>query len=211
MTAVSEEQRAREASQRLDVQLDAPLPSELAVERGTALFVAGWCFCREARIRALSLVVDGDHQPVMEHGMPRLDVMRALHPGVDPYDTAGIQSDPGSEEDPNLLSYRSGFWGMARLVPREGNAPYELKLHAELEGGGRVTADLGTIGVGELEAPVVVDEPEPGTGPLVAICMATYEPPLDLFRRQMESIRAQTHRNWVCVISDDCSSAEAFA
>ncbi|MFL5825211.1 MAG: glycosyltransferase, partial [Thermoleophilaceae bacterium] len=123
----------------------------------------------------------------------------------------GIQSDPGSEEDPNLLSYRSGFWGMARLVPREGNAPYELNLHAELEGGGRVTADLGTIGVGELEAPVVVDEPEPGTGPLVAICMATYEPPLDLFRRQMESIRAQTHRNWVCVISDDCSSAEAFA
>ena len=38
--------------------------------------------------------------------------------------------------------------------------------------------------------------------------MATYEPPLDLFARQIESIRAQTHRDWVCVIRDDGSSPE---
>ncbi len=36
--------------------------------------------------------------------------------------------------------------------------------------------------------------------------MATYDPPIDLFRRQIDSIRAQTHRNWVCLISDDDSS-----
>ena len=41
--------------------------------------------------------------------------------------------------------------------------------------------------------------------------MATYEPPIELFERQLDSIRAQTHRNWVCVISDDCSSPERFA
>ena len=41
--------------------------------------------------------------------------------------------------------------------------------------------------------------------------MATYEPPLDLLARQLDSIRAQTHRNWVCVISDDCSGPERFA
>ncbi len=40
--------------------------------------------------------------------------------------------------------------------------------------------------------------------------MATYEPPRDLFRRQLDSIRAQTHENWVCVISDDCSRPERF-
>ncbi len=34
---------------------------------------------------------------------------------------------------------------------------------------------------------------------------------MDLFRRQIESIRAQTHRNWVCVISDDRSAPERFA
>src|SRR4029077_14970818 len=41
--------------------------------------------------------------------------------------------------------------------------------------------------------------------PLVAICMTTYNPPLDLFVRQIESIRNQTHSNWICIISDDGS------
>ncbi len=38
--------------------------------------------------------------------------------------------------------------------------------------------------------------------------MATYNPPMELFRRQIDSIRAQTHRNWVCLISDDNSSPD---
>ena len=45
----------------------------------------------------------------------------------------------------------------------------------------------------------------------MAVCMATFNPPPELLRRQLDSIRAQTHRNWVCVISDDCSSPESFA
>ncbi len=42
-------------------------------------------------------------------------------------------------------------------------------------------------------------------GPLVAICMATYEPDPEMLRRQIDSIRAQTHRHWICLISDDGS------
>ncbi|MGV1049586.1 MAG: glycosyltransferase, partial [Solirubrobacterales bacterium] len=41
--------------------------------------------------------------------------------------------------------------------------------------------------------------------------MATYEPDHDLLAAQIESIRAQTRRDWACVISDDCSSAQSFA
>ena len=48
-------------------------------------------------------------------------------------------------------------------------------------------------------------------GPLVAICMTTCDPPLELFARQVDSIRAQTHGDWVCVVSDDCSGPERFA
>ncbi len=40
--------------------------------------------------------------------------------------------------------------------------------------------------------------------------MATYNPPPELFHRQIESIIAQTHRNWVCVISDDASPPESL-
>ena len=47
--------------------------------------------------------------------------------------------------------------------------------------------------------------------PLVAICMATHNPPPELLDRQLDSIREQTHDNWVCVISDDCSRRSALA
>ena len=50
-----------------------------------------------------------------------------------------------------------------------------------------------------------------GPGELVAICMATHEPPPALLRAQIDSIRSQTHRDWVCVISDDASSDAARA
>ena len=49
------------------------------------------------------------------------------------------------------------------------------------------------------------------SSPLIAVCMATFDPPLELFQRQIESIRAQTHHNWVCVISDDNSRPERLA
>src|SRR5204862_5177411 len=48
----------------------------------------------------------------------------------------------------------------------------------------------------------------PKGGPVIAISMATHRPPLELFKKQIESIRKQTHENWVCVISDDASGEE---
>src|SRR3954470_9496250 len=40
----------------------------------------------------------------------------------------------------------------------------------------------------------------------VGIALATYNPDISLFRSQIETIRKQTHKDWVCAISDDCSS-----
>ena len=48
----------------------------------------------------------------------------------------------------------------------------------------------------------------PTQAPLVAICMATFEPDPALLERQISSIREQTHDAWVCLISDDGSSTE---
>ena len=81
-----------------------------------------------------------------------------------------------------------------------------------LDSGGETEAAIARIAVDEGPArPVEIDPPEPAAGPFVAVCMATFNPPPELLRRQLDSIRAQTHRNWVCVISDDCSSPESFA
>jgi glycosyltransferase involved in cell wall biosynthesis len=48
----------------------------------------------------------------------------------------------------------------------------------------------------------------PAEAPLVAICMATFEPDPRLLERQIGSIREQTHGNWLCLVSDDGSSAQ---
>lgn len=50
----------------------------------------------------------------------------------------------------------------------------------------------------------------PAHAPLVAICMATFDPDPQLLERQIASIREQTHEAWVCLISDDGSSEERF-
>jgi peptidoglycan/LPS O-acetylase OafA/YrhL/glycosyltransferase involved in cell wall biosynthesis len=198
-----------ETEQPLRVRLDAPLPAEVAVGEGTALFVCGSCFAGEQRIRALSILVDGQQQPVTKHGMPRLDLFRSLHPGLDPFALGDLRRDPTSEEDPGLHSYRSGFWGMATIGPATGPR-CELALRASLDDGGVLTTPLAEIDIHELARADPIDPPASGE-PLIAVCMATFEPPLELFRRQVESIRAQTHESWVCVVSDDCSSPAHFA
>ena len=165
----------------LEVRLDAPLPASLAVGGGTAVFVAGSCFAPGAAVAELALLVDGEEQPVMAHGMPRLDLLRAT-------------------DEPS--SYRGGFWGLARIAPRRGDVA--IGVRARLRDGRELTAELGRIALGALP------EPLPGA-PQVAICMATYEPPPELFRRQVESIRAQTLTDWVCVVSDDCSEPATVA
>ena len=52
--------------------------------------------------------------------------------------------------------------------------------------------------------------PLAGATATIAICMATYNSDPKLFRVQVESIRAQTDEDWVCLVGDDCSSPERF-
>ena len=145
--------------------------------------MTGTCHAGHLPVTGLELVVDGEPQPVMAYGMPRLDLLRE----------AGIAQ-----------TYRSGFWAMARLRPRAGAGSHVIGVRARLGEHGAAEEELGRISVGGLPRPVA-------GAPEVAICMATYEPPPALFRAQIESIRAQTHRDWLCVISDDGSSPAGLA
>jgi len=193
-------------SARLHSRLDFPLPAEVVVGAGTALVVCGSCYCEDAQIDRLWVTVGEGEQPTMFHGMPRIDVFRAAHPGIDPY--TGASADPDSPDDPGLRSFRSGFWAIVELDSPARDGELTIGVRAELGDGTHATAPLATItaklGLAAVATPLNGLAP----GPPVAIAMATYEPPLHLFARQIESIRAQTHRNWVCLISDDCSSPQ---
>ena len=194
----------------LDVQLECELPSELTVGAGTALFACGWCFCAQSRIRALTFVVNDERQPVTAHGMPRLDPFRALHPDLDALGTQAMSADPGSD-DPSLLSYRSGFWGIVRVAALRPGSELRLGLSAELEDGNQAVKELARIPVVPAPKPMPAGWIDAAAGDRVAVCVATYNPPSDLLQRQIESIRAQTHQNWICLISDDNSSPAAYA
>jgi glycosyltransferase involved in cell wall biosynthesis len=110
---------------------------------------------------------------------------------------------------PDLPRYRSGFWATVPVAPASAPGPIAIEVEATLAGGRVATAPLGA-----LEA---VPAPAPPPGPAevgadtIAICMATYDPPPDLLRVQLDSIRAQTDRRWICLISDDRSRPERFA
>jgi glycosyltransferase involved in cell wall biosynthesis len=195
----------------LEVRLDSPLPAALSIGRGTALFVCGTCFDRDARIGTLRFVLDGQEQPVAAHSMPRLDYLRALHPRLDPYAKTASGSEPESADDPLRHSYRSGFWGIVRIAPAMRDGACVVALRGTMRDGRECTTELARLPIATPAQPPAAVAAIGGTGPLIAICMATYEPPLDLFRRQIESIRAQTHGNWICLISDDCSGPARLA
>ncbi len=181
------------ARQDLVASLDFQLPRTLAPGRGSALFACGWCVSRGARVRKLELILDGEVIQPSAQGMPRGDVLEALAP----------QAPPGS--------LMSGFWAVVPVSPHQPSEELELILRARLEDGSQAVTALGRIRIVEPVAPLELEPPEPAAGPFVVICMATHEPSLRLFRGQLESLRGQTHRNWVCVVSDDCTSPERFA
>jgi hypothetical protein len=163
----------------LDGSLEEPLLSDVAVGTGNAVFVKGRCEPPAGRrIGRLTVALGSEEHPLMGFGISDRRMGRA----------------------------GDMWWGVVPLVPVAEPVEMPLTLRAELDGGGRAEARLATWRL----LPGLDREPVPppaGKGeaahPLIAVCMATFEPPLDLFARQIESIRSQTHDNWICVVSDD--------
>jgi glycosyltransferase involved in cell wall biosynthesis len=174
----------------LVARLELELPRRVAVGRGSAVFVYGSCFHRRRRVTGLRILADGRSIEPMAHGMPRLDLYRR---------------DPAA--------YRSAFWGIVPLASEPSRRAVVLGVAATLDDGREVVADVGTVELdpGAAEGDAAGSEDGRPAGEEVAICMATYNPPRELLRRQVESIRAQTHPEWVCVISDDHSDPDRFA
>lgn len=177
--------------------LEIGAPARIAVGRGTAFVIGGYCYHATERTRRLQVQVGDSRQTVERFRLPRDDVYEGLEAG----DPAGANA------------YRSGFIALVDLKPVDRAQRLDIELVLTLAGGGEARAAAGSVDVQpELLPPA--DAPPPAfpdrPGPRVAICMATYEPPEELLRIQLESVKQQTHGNWICLISDDRSSDEAF-
>jgi glycosyltransferase involved in cell wall biosynthesis len=178
-------------------ELEIRPPASIVVGKGNAFVIAGYCYHPLERTKELAIEVGDARQEVEHLRLPRADVYDRLDSG-----------DPARPQ-----AYRSGFVAVLDLSPVDGEERLELSALLKLEGGREVRVPLGDIvASAELTVPPEAAEarfPDTG-GPRVAICMATYNPPEALLHRQLDSIREQTHGNWVCLISDDSSRPEYF-
>jgi len=176
----------------LAVALERELPSRLPAGRSTVVFVVGTCWAPGRRLTGLEIVVDGEAQPASAFGMPRPDL---------------------GEAPPERR--HGGFWATVVVAPRGGAPAVGLTLHARCEDGSELSAELGTIEVAE-PVPGTAAPPGPEAAAVVgadtiAVCLATYEPDPALLKVQIRSLQEQTDQDWICLISDDCSSAERRA
>ena len=109
-------------------------------------------------------------------------------------------------DDPEGRSYRSGFWSTVQVPGQTTPGWIELEAAVRAPPGQEQTASLGRIEV--VKPPIRSDgNLAPGT---IAVCLATYEPDMELFSVQLDSLRAQTDERWICVVSDDGTGNDRF-
>jgi glycosyltransferase involved in cell wall biosynthesis len=169
----------------LVVELDREAVGELPAGRATAVTLLGSCTSSAGAIRGLDVLADDTVHPVSAFGMPRPDLASGPLRG-------------------------GGFWATIPVRAHDvAGQSIDLALRATLADGGSETAPLGAI-VATASPARAQSEARPGDDrlPLIAVCMATYEPDRELFRRQLASLRAQNDQGWICLISDDGSRPE---
>ncbi|MGH8544973.1 MAG: glycosyltransferase, partial [Gammaproteobacteria bacterium] len=182
----------------LRAHLDSSLPTVLPVGKGTVLCLSGWCYHPMRRIVRLTIRGNDTKQLVKDYGIARPDVFKGQ----------------SRTDDPSGHSYSSGFWVIIPFAAGT-RGRIDLSIIADLEGGYQAETWLGAVEATEqIENPSwLLPSLRRSTGlrdSTVAICMATHDPDISLFMRQIESLIAQTHDDWICIISDDCSPPEKY-
>ncbi len=176
---------------------------------GTALFVCGWCFSPRAGVRSLELLVDGRPQPLMAHGMPRSDVFKALHPDARPVCHRRPGLRPGSQRGSLAAQLSLGLLGdRARSRPANPVPTARSPCARRSTTAGEVSAELGPH---RRHRPARRARGDRGAraGRRALWWRSAWRPTSRRWTCSGASSTrsaAQTHRNWVCVISDDCSS-----
>jgi len=174
-------------------RIENHLPDSLPVGRPTTLFIYGHCFDAEHALEVRGLIVDGFRHPPAAQGMPRADLAHWL---------------ARTGEDRSGASLRSGFWGLLPIPAQPGARTLAIALAVRLADGRERIEPLAELEI--VEPPPFPATPAADAG-TIAICLASYEPNLELFAIQIESLRAQSDERWVCVVSDDRSSPHTLA
>ena len=183
------------AGVRVRCRVERALPPLLEVGAGTVQIVTGYCFAPTVRVRALALWVGNERGPIGELGEVREDLAERF-----------------AAEDRAGRCLTAGFRALVPVEPARAGETLALALDVTLADGTRRTIPVGSTRVIARPPRAHSDSPvQVGDGPLVAICLASYDPAPAAFARQIDSIMRQTHRNWTCIVCDDASAPERRA
>ena len=174
---------------RLTTRIDTPLRSGRSRPQQRALRFRSLLRRGPSRV-SLALAQRRPATPAIAHSMPRPDL--AASAGTSASAAASgrsFRSPPPSDRDDRARAGGATLDDGARIAPADRLDRARACGVPGARAAGRTRRDR----------------------PRIAICMATYDPPLQLLERQIESIRDADARDWVCVISDDGSSPEKLA
>ncbi len=186
----------RDAS-KLKIGIENEIPESIVIGKGTALHISGWC--SHPILKAMSAeitIADNKQQALLFHCRQPGD---ASSSGID-----GVENSPS----------HTIFWSIVPIIQCDRERLAEVVLSVTLNDNSKVCKKLGEIKLyPSLPEYSIINnvEPSPPTNdPLIAIAMATYNPPINLFRKQIQSIISQSYTNWVCLISDDNSDKDSL-
>lgn len=171
--------------------LDNSIPNSVEVGQGTMLVLSGYCFHLTERVQKIDIHIGKKVHKINHIGEIREDIALKYQ----------RQDDSG-----NSLS--SGFWGMipvdTELVGRRERVTSTITTHQ----GSVFQRPIASIEFTELgRKPVDVPTTTDLNAPLVAVCIATFEPNVPAFERQVQSIVEQNYTNWICIVHDDGSDS----
>ncbi|HEY0100843.1 MAG TPA: methyltransferase domain-containing protein, partial [Pyrinomonadaceae bacterium] len=190
---------ARKA-EKLRFEINENISQPFVIGKGNLYYLSGWCYHPRHSLRRLYVLVDDEPHEVFNHSLAETEACR----------------DHSSDHELSGNCLTSRFWTALPFSQLDAPREVKLSLRAILSDESVSEAKLGTLRLLPSPPPesraewnesadVASSWPVAGDGARVVICMATHQPPLDLFALQIKSLIAQSHRNWLCLISDDCS------
>ncbi len=160
---------------------DVALPSRLEVGRGAVLLVRGW-IVPPPGARLRGFDVDVDGER-----------QRFGAQGEVRFDLPTVRGRPPL-----------GIFLPVAITPRRAGRTVRVRVVARLGDGEQLLVERDVELLPSARAPLAIDTP-------VVICLGTYNPDEPLLVRQLDSLRAQTRRDWTCIVRDDGSTPERFA
>jgi glycosyltransferase involved in cell wall biosynthesis len=183
---------------RLIYSIETNLSRPLIVGRGNVLFLSGWCYHTTHEIKKMVLLADDIPHEVSNCCLARPEIL----------------AEQCKEYDRNGHSLNSGFWIPVPYPEINSERYSRLVISVVLKNGEECRQEIGTIKLIPTKGSKAEDlSPASESGsdePFVAICMTTYNPDMKFFSRQINSIKQQTYKNWICLISDDHSHMNIY-